>query len=906
MFKLKINQQVNRDECSLPPEITNKQYIYLNAQHKAMVYKIPEVEIKDMAMYFQSPEEIEKLGVKVSIALRDSYDIDKTGTVLDRRMGTTKLNVPCKLCCQTTDTCRGHIGYIVLKHRLINPLAFLEVKLLLQAMCHECGELITDSKLYGSHKERVLEASQLSVKRGVCHNCGNQAYHISLDKVSTSPEHDLFMTNLPVKRFRKEDVPKYMSINDVHNILSNISEHALKKLKYGYTKPSSYVISNLIVPHMQMRPVMLVAGRKISPFNSLYDKIVTYNNRQLNEDNAESIKNRNILYLLIYRLTLGDDSKDIGTEDFSNLKDLLRGKSGIIRGSTMGKRVDYCSRTVLGPGPAEGLGEIGYPYHSSRIVSTPIMVTKYNLNHIQELWKIGTIKAITPGNPFSNRYKQIVYTDETLLKNYSPLVDDIVHKYITSGDSICFNRQPTLTRNSLLGTRSHVDKQVNMYTNRINSSATKPSNADFDGDEGNVYIHQSVGSKLESEFVCNIRQNILGATNGSPQISIEQHGLVGLYLLTRYDEEFDDEDWSECYHKFAGQRGAFINGNFSEISHPDDIKLENISSYNNRLARNNIKKNGKAVVSMLLPKTLNMIKPLYIVNGTIVEGVLNKGSVKHLINHLATYYSQEVAADFITAAQKVADWYTGIFPTTLSLNDVIIPSIMADVEQKYNDTLIKVSDMYLSAEKTGEPEWQLERRVLNQLNIITNIGTKAVELMNATNPIKVLIESGAKGSASNAAQMSSIIGQIVIDGVRPIYKVARSNAYREGTKVLPYSEPIYWPNRKDLLTSRGFERSNYVYGIGIQNIFWSLSSGRADLTTAKLSTAVVGDFSRKLKKTLEEAVVKHDGSIRTSQNKMFSSSYLDGFAPNRLIWSTTPKTGLIAGFADLQILADSV
>ena len=70
-------------------------------------------------------------------------------------------------------------------------------------------------------------------------------------------------------------------------------------------------------------------------------------------------------------------------------------------------------------------------------------------------------------------------------------IGDIIHRHLMDGDYVLFNRQPSLHKMSMMGHRIIVMKG---NTFRLNVSATTPYNADFDGDEMNMHVPQSVES----------------------------------------------------------------------------------------------------------------------------------------------------------------------------------------------------------------------------------------------------------------------------------------------------------------------------------------------------------------------------------------------------------------------------
>lgn len=915
MFRPKFNLESKRNDCHLPDEMDAKRITKLDSKRSSIVDRLPRQKINKVSISFMDSNEIEKQGIRLRNLMAENFDSNKTETVLDRRLGTSKLVEPCKSCCQTTHTCRGHIGYIPLKYKMINPLCRKAIELLLTAVCHTCGSLITPNKLRGSHENRLKAAASSSMRIGQC-KCGEQSNIVTVDHnvhklwepskdKDEETSTDLFSLALPRKKLTKNSTETPIDIHDVIDILDKISAKDLERLGFGETHPRAYIVSNLVVPAIQMRPILIVDGMKISPVTKMYDTIIECNLKVIiGSDNA---RERNKLFLYVNRIMGGPPlNGEMEIQGYMNVIKGVSGKRGIIRGNVLGKRGNYCSRSVLGPGSEAGFGEISYPYITSRKLSIPIKMTQYNRDYVLDLWHHNGVRALIPGNPLSNYYDKVVYFDETLRSKYTPVIGDTVHKYITSGDSVTFNRQPTLSRYSILGKRAVVDKS-NMYCNRINSSSTKASNADFDGDEGNIYPHQSLGTRVEAEIVSNIRSNIIDVLNGSALLSIEQHGLIGLYLLTHRDYGFDNEDWDEAVEKFAGWKGSFISGNFQEVEEPSKLPEPDMDDFYARLKAVNGKIGGKACFSMILPRKLNLNQPVKIVNGILVEGHIDKAVVKSLVKTLVVYCGTEIAADFITAGQRMADWYNSIHPTSMSYSDIVVPEADEMIKEDVAALHTKLAGIMQRAKESEESPEITEMHILTALNITEEVGKKIANLLPETNSINVLRLSGAKGSIGNTSQMVGMIGQIALNGKRPPYNMAIQNKYPQGSRSMPYFEPLYWPGAIETAESKGFCTDSYRTGIDISEIFFSLGDGRNGLITTKLGTATNGYFTRKLVRSFEDYMVTHDGSVVSTMGKLVSSGYLDGIAPaNTVKYRGSPKTGEVYGFMDFQKLADMI
>ncbi|KAK8379916.1 hypothetical protein O3P69_019735 [Scylla paramamosain] len=178
------------------------------------------------------------------------------------------------------------------------------------------------------------------------------------------------------------------------------------------------------------------------------------------------------------------------------IKARLKGKEGRIRGNLMGKRVDFSARTVITADPNLRIDQVGIPRSIAQNLTYPEIVTPFNMTKMMELVRRGNSQY--PGA------KYIVRENGARIDlRYHPKPSDLhlqcgykVERHITDGDLIIFNRQPTLHKMSMMG---HKVKVLPWSTFRMNLSVTSPYNADFDGDEMNLHVPQSMETRAEIE-----------------------------------------------------------------------------------------------------------------------------------------------------------------------------------------------------------------------------------------------------------------------------------------------------------------------------------------------------------------------------------------------------------------------
>ena len=124
----------------------------------------------------------------------------------------------------------------------------------------------------------------------------------------------------------------------------------------------------------------------------------------------------------------------------------------------------------------------------------------------------------------------------------------VVERHLRDDDVVLFNRQPSLHKMSIMGHRAKVSdtssssssssssnthppdphhlftttQVLDWSTFRLNLSVTTPYNADFDGDEMNLHLPQTLTARAEAENICLVPRNIVSPQANSPVMGIVQ------------------------------------------------------------------------------------------------------------------------------------------------------------------------------------------------------------------------------------------------------------------------------------------------------------------------------------------------------------------------------------------------
>ena len=194
---------------------------------------------------------------------------------------------------------------------------------------------------------------------------------------------------------------------------------------------------------------------------------------------------------------------------------------------------------MITPDPNIGINQLGVPIKIAKNLTYPEIVTKFNITQLLKYVKNGYdtypgVKSIK-----RKRDKKVVCLKVIDTDNYVLEIGDIVNRHLIDGDYVLFNRQPSLHKMSMM---AHTVKVLPYNTFRLNVNVTTPYNADFDGDEMNMHVPQSIQTVTELKNLALVQTQIITPAQHRPIIGLVQDSIIGSFLLTKdstflkYDE----------------------------------------------------------------------------------------------------------------------------------------------------------------------------------------------------------------------------------------------------------------------------------------------------------------------------------------------------------------------------------
>jgi DNA-directed RNA polymerase II subunit RPB1 len=486
----------------------------------------------------------------------------------------------------------------------------------------------------------------------------------------------------------------------------------------------------------------------------------------------------------------------------------------------MGKRVDFSARTVITGDPNLSVDEVGVPRSIARTLTYPEIVTPYNMDKLQALVRNGPTEH--PGAKYVIRD-----TGERIDLRYHKRAGEIplqygykVERHINDGDVVIFNRQPSLHKMSMMG---HKIRVMPYSTFRLNLSVTSPYNADFDGDEMNLHVPQSLETRAEITEICMVPKQIVSPQSNKPVMGIVQDTLAGVNKFTRRDS-FLSKDLVMNIVMWVPDWDGYL---------PTPAVLKPKPMWT-----------GKQILSMIIPKGINCqtfhfnhpdgettwISPrdtrVFIENGELICGTVCKKTVGTanggLIHTIMNEQGPEAAKNFLNGAQTVVNYWLLQNGFSIGIGDTIadrdtmenITGLITSAKDRVQEIILAAQQDKLEVQPGMTIRESFEAKVNQALNKARDdAGKKAQSSLREDNNVKQMVVAGSKGSFINISQMTACVGQQNVEGKRIPYGFK--------FRTLPhFAKDDHSPE------SRGFVENSYLRGLTPQEFFFHAMGGR--------------------------------------------------------------------------------
>ncbi|GBG32790.1 DNA-directed RNA polymerase subunit [Hondaea fermentalgiana] len=495
------------------------------------------------------------------------------------------------------------------------------------------------------------------------------------------------------------------------------------------------------------------------------------------------------------------------------LRQLVDGKQGRIRGNLMGKRVEFCARTVLSGDPVLGLNEVGLPRSCCENLTVPVVVNDLNRDALGR-WRIRYIRK---------RSGQRFYADALPRQQLLAMVEvgDIVERSLVDGDVVAVNRQPSLHRASMVAMFVRI---FDCDTIRMNYSGMSGLAGDCDGDELNIHVPQDEASRAELQELMLMSTNIVSSQGSRPLLGLTQDSLLGAYLLSR--AHLEPRDFWDIAYKAGLSCSPAAEAAAAPVLLKPRAQHAGFQLLDLVFFELGINLGDFARAGVVLRE------------GRVVQAVLSKASLGiadgGLVHEVFLRHGHSVAARFMHLVQRCADHFLDQRGFSVGIGDCIVEHAPLDAEGL--DKLIR-SDF----EQGRLPD---EPALCEALNAITQLPPPEC----GDNRLLDMITAGSKGSVINFNQITRSVGQQFSALGRLEPELAHN------TRTLPHFSK-FDPG----LDARGFVLNSFVQGLTPTQFWNHAKPSRITMIDTACKTSETGAQQRRLVKSLEKAIVCDGG-----------------------------------------------
>src|SRR5437016_6162243 len=559
---------------------------------------------------------------------------------------------------------------------------------------------------------------------------------------------------------RKKQQLKRLKIVDAFRNSGNAGE--------GRNDPRWMILDVVPVIPPDLRPLVPLDGGRFatSDLNDLYRRVINRNNRlkRLMELNAPDIIIRNEKRMLQEAVdALFDNGRRGKTitgpnkRPLKSLSDMLKGKSGRFRQNLLGKRVDYSGRWVIVVGPELRLHQCGLPKKMALELFKPFIYNK-----LEERGFVTTIKSA-----------------KKLVEKERPEVWDILDEVIRE-HPVLLNRAPTLHR---LGIQAFEPILIEGKAIQLHPLVCAAYNGDSAGDQMAVHVPLSVEAQVEARSLMMSTNNILSPAHGKPIIVPTQDIVLGLYFMTR--EKLGAKGEGKLFASFDEVRITYDQREV-ELQARMKVRVPAMAGGNGGLVDSTV---GRVLLYEIVPHEIPFAE---------VNKVMKKKELGWLIDLAYRRAGNKATVIFADRLKDLGYEQATLAGISIGIKDMVIPSpkqklleeanaAVREIEDQYNKGLITDGERY---NKVVDIWAEVTDRIADEM--LRELGTQEVpdqdgkvRRIPSFNPIFMMADSGARGSAQQIRQLAGMRGLMAKPSGEIIETPITAN-FREGLTVLQY------------------------------------------------------------------------------------------------------------------------
>ena len=414
-----------------------------------------------------------------------------------------------------------------------------------------------------------------------------------------------------------------------------------------------------------------------------------------------------------------------------------------------------------------------------------------------------------------------VKSAKRIIDRKDPIIWDIL-EYVMRGHPVLLNRAPTLHR---LGIQAFQPKMIEGMAIQLHPLACTAFNADFDGDQMAVHLPLSNEAIIEAQTLMLQSHNILNPANGAPITVPSQDMVLGLYYITKLRPNAKGEGLI-----FYGPEEAIIAYNEHRVDVHAIVKVmvNDIDEAGQPLRHLVETSVGRVIVNEIIPEEVGF-----------VNEIISKKSLRDIIARVIKTVGMARACKFLDGIKNLG--YRMAYKGGLSFNldDIIIPVEKEEIVKEGNEEIDQITMNYQMGFITDNERYNQVIDTWTHANakLKRTLMKQMTEADQGFNSVFMMLDSGARGSADQIAQLAGMRGLMA--------KPQKAGA--EGAQII--ENPIL---------------SNFKEGMSVLEYFISTHGARKGLADTALKTADAGYLTRRLVDVAHDVIINEEdcGTLR--------------------------------------------
>ncbi|MBQ8425669.1 MAG: DNA-directed RNA polymerase subunit beta', partial [Clostridia bacterium] len=461
-----------------------------------------------------------------------------------------------------------------------------------------------------------------------------------------------------------------------------------------------------------------------------------------------------------------------------------------------------------------------------------------------------------------------------IVERARPVVWDVLEDVIKD-HPVLLNRAPTLHRLSIQAFEPVLVEGGAMKLHPLTCAAF---NADFDGDQMAIHIPLSIDAQTEARYLMIASNNILKLSDGEPISVPYQDMLYGIYYLTV--EIPGEKGEGKCFSNPDEAIMAYETGNCTLHS---KVTVRITKEIDGKVYSRRIETTvGRIIFNKVMPEGLGIIKRETPEDMLLneVEYAVNKKEMKKIIKACYVNLGSTKTAYMLDAIKELGYKYSTLASLTTNLFDIRVAKDRLEIIAEADKEAISVARDFRRGMITKEDQSRLLLSIWSGAR--KKITDETMAAYEYNNPLKLMVDSGARGSKDNMCDLSGIRGLMMSTSGKVIEVPIRSS-FRDGLSVIEY-----------FIATRG---------------------GRKGMVDKALKTADAGYLTRRLVDVAQEVIVDSEDCFATLGEKVKGMEISSIYDDTSLVESISsrisgrftvddvinPKTGEVIVAADEMI-----